>query len=138
MTAPPFFDTNIVLHAFTPSGDKTLTAERILFDGGVISVQVLNELTSVSRSKFKMSWREVGMVIQGTTIMCPNPRALTFETFLEARRISEQYGFSIWDGTIIASALDAGCATLYTEDLQHGQVVEGLRIENPFLVQLAP
>jgi predicted nucleic acid-binding protein len=133
MSAPPFFDTNVVLYAFTPSGDKTLTAERILLEGGVVSVQVLNELTSVSRSKFKMNWGEVGLVIQGTTTMCPDPEALTFETFLEARRISEQYGLSIWDGMIIASALEAGCRILYTEDLQHGQVIDGVRIENPFL-----
>jgi len=132
MSAPPFLDTNVVLYAFTPSGEKTLTAERILYEGGVVSVQVLSELTSVSCTKFKMSWSEVMRVIQGTTMLCPNPRALRYETFIEALRISERYGFSIWDGSILASALDAGCTILYTEDLQHGQVVDGLRIENPF------
>lgn len=134
MSALPFFDTNVVLYAFTPSGDKTITAERILLQGGVVSVQVLNELTSVSCTKFKMNWSEVKRVILGTTMLCPNPRSLTYETYLEARRISERFGFSIWDGLILASALDAGCTTLYTEDLQHGQVVEGVRIVNPFLV----
>jgi predicted nucleic acid-binding protein len=132
MSALPFFDTNVVLYAFTPSGEKTLIAEQILLQGGVVSVQVLNELTSVSCTKFKMNWGEVGRVILGTTMLCPNPRALTHETYIEALRISERYGFSIWDGSIVASALDAGCTTLYTEDLQHGQMVEGLRIENPF------
>ncbi|MGP8271074.1 MAG: PIN domain-containing protein [Terracidiphilus sp.] len=138
MSAPPFFDTNVVLYAFTPSGDKTITAERILLQGGVVSVQVLNELTSVSCTKFKMSWSEVKRVIQGTTILCPNPKSLTYETYLEALRISERYGFSIWDGMILAAALIAGCTTLYTEDLQHGQIVEGLRIENPFLIKVTP
>jgi predicted nucleic acid-binding protein len=133
MSAPPFFDTNVVLYAFTLSGDKTLIAERILLLGGVVSVQVLNELTSVSCNKFKMSWSEVKRVILGTTMLCPNPRALTYETYLEAQRISERYGFSIWDSLIVAAALDAGCTTLYTEDLQHGQVVDDVRIENPFL-----
>lgn len=133
MSAPPFLDTNVVLYAFTPSGDKTIAAERILLQGGVVSVQILNELTSISRTKFKMNWDEVGLVIHDTTTMCPNPQALTYEVYLQAARISQRYGFSIWDGTILASALDAGCATLYTEDLQHGQIVEGLRIENPFL-----
>jgi predicted nucleic acid-binding protein len=66
-------------------------------------------------------------------MLCPNPRALTYETYLEAQRISERYGFSIWDSLIVAAALDAGCTTLYTEDLQHGQVVDDVRIENPFL-----
>jgi predicted nucleic acid-binding protein len=48
-----------------------------------------------------------------------------------------RYKYSIWDGLIVAAALDAGCKILYTEDLQHGQVVEGLRIENPFLGRMA-
>jgi predicted nucleic acid-binding protein len=52
--------------------------------------------------------------------------------------LSYQYGFSIWDGLIVAAAIDAKCSTLLTEDLQHGQVVEGLRIENPFLTASAP
>lgn len=133
MSALPFLDTNIVLDAFTPSGDKTLAAERILLEGGVVSVQVLNELTSVARTKFKMNWGEVRRVVQGTTMLCPDPIALTFETYLEAQRISERYGFSIWNGSIIASALYAGCTTMYTQDLQHGQMIEGLRIENPFI-----
>jgi predicted nucleic acid-binding protein len=133
MSARPFFDTNVLVYAFTPSGEKTQTAEQLLLDGGVVSVQVLNELASVTRSKSKMTWSEVRQAVQGTMIMCPNVIPLTDETFLEALRISERYGFSIWDGSIIASALDVGCTTLYTEDLQHGQVVEGLRIENPFL-----
>lgn len=133
MSTLPFLDTNVLVYAFTPSDDKTETAERILLDGGVVSVQVLNEFTSVARTKFRMNWAEIGQAIQGTTIMCPNPIALTYDTYLEARRISERHGFSIWEGSIIASALGAGCTTMYTEDLQHGQHVEGLRIENPFL-----
>jgi predicted nucleic acid-binding protein len=133
MSALPFFDTNIVLYAFTPSGEKTMIAERILLQGGVVSVQVLNEMISVARTKFKMNWNEVNRMILGTTMLCPNPGALTREINLEALRISERYGFSIWDGLIVAAALDARCAILYTEDLQHGQVIESLRIENPFL-----
>jgi len=133
MSAPPFFDTNVVLYALTPSGEKTVIAERILLMGGVVSVQVLNELTSVSLTKLRMNWDEIGLLIHGATTMCPNPKALTYEVYLEAVRISERYGFSIWDGAILASALGAGCTILYTEDLQHGQIIEGLKIENPFL-----
>jgi predicted nucleic acid-binding protein len=48
-------------------------------------------------------------------------------------RISKRYGFSIWEGLIVAAANQARCSTLLTEDLQHGQIIEGLRIENPFL-----
>jgi predicted nucleic acid-binding protein len=48
-------------------------------------------------------------------------------------RISDRYGFSYWDSLIVAAALDAGCAVLYTEDLQNGQTIDSaLRIINPF------
>lgn len=43
-----------------------------------------------------------------------------------------RYGFSYYDSLIVAAALDAGCKTLYSEDLQHGQQVEGLTIVDPF------
>jgi predicted nucleic acid-binding protein len=85
-----------------------------------------------------MNWSEVNRVVQSTTVLCPNPKALTYEAYLEALRISERYGFSIWDGMIIASALDAGSTTLYTEDLPHGQIIENLRIEDPFHIPANP
>ena len=48
-------------------------------------------------------------------------------------QVAERYGFSIYDALIVAAALDADCATLYTEDLQHGQVIDRtLTITNPF------
>lgn len=51
-----------------------------------------------------------------------------------AHRIKPQYRLSYWDSLVIASALDASCELIYTEDLQHGQLVEGtLRIVNRFL-----
>ena len=61
------------------------------------------------------------------------PTPLTAETHALAFGFSARYGFRIYDSLIVVSALEAGCTTLYTEDLQHGQVIEGLRIENPFL-----
>ncbi|WP_428995649.1 PIN domain-containing protein [Lamprobacter modestohalophilus] len=58
---------------------------------------------------------------------------LSLETIRRAHAIKNRYGFSLWDALIVASALEAGCALLYTEDLQHGQWIEQtLRIENPF------
>jgi predicted nucleic acid-binding protein len=53
---------------------------------------------------------------------------------LLASRLRDAYSFSYWDSFIVAAALDAGCATLYSEDMQHGQKVEsGLIIINPFI-----
>ena len=57
----------------------------------------------------------------------------TAHTLARAWEIAIRYRFHIYDATLVASALSAGCDVLYTEDLQHGQTVEGLRIVNPFL-----
>jgi predicted nucleic acid-binding protein len=64
---------------------------------------------------------------------CPDPLPLTLETHRAALRICERYGFSMYDGLILAAAVEGRCTKFYSEDMQHGQVVEGLRIENPFL-----
>jgi len=128
-----FFDTNVVLYAYTPSGSHAQRAEQLLLQGGVISVQVLNEMVSVARGKLKLDWGRVRQLVQDAILFCPNPRPITAEIHLEAIRISARYGFAIWDGLIVASALDAGCGVIYTEDMQHGQVIEGVRIVNPFL-----
>jgi predicted nucleic acid-binding protein len=104
----------------------------------VVGVQALNEFTSVARAKLGFSWSRVHEAISNILILCPNPRPLTVDTHLCASEISERYGFSIWDGLMVAAALDAKCSKLLTEDLQHGQVVEGVRIENPFLGAGAP
>jgi predicted nucleic acid-binding protein len=54
---------------------------------------------------------------------------------LRASRLRSQQAFSYWDSLIVSAALEAGCTLLYSEDMQHGQLVEGqLRIINPFAV----
>ena len=77
MSALPFFDTNLVLYAYTPSESYTQKAEQLLLGGGTISVQVLNELVSVARRKFKMNWDKVRQLVQDTLLFCPDPRPLT-------------------------------------------------------------
>lgn len=126
-----FFDTNIVLYLLD-DGPKAGTAAGLLAKGGVISVQVLNEALVNCIRKAGMSWTEAGDFLAGV-------RALCTVTELSARvhdvglAIGERYGFSVYDAMIVAAALTDGCEQLYTEDLQHGQLIEGrLRIVNPF------
>jgi predicted nucleic acid-binding protein len=127
-----FLDTNVLLYAHCEGDHRAAIAQRLLIEGGMVGVQVLNEFASVARAKLAFTWPEVKEAIEKIAILCPNPRPLSIETHLEALRISKRYGFSIWDGLIVAAAKEARCSTLLTEDLQHGQVVEGVRIENPF------
>ena len=133
MSADRFFDTNVLVYAYSKADHRTAAARQLLFDGGVVGVQALNEFASVARAKLGFTWAEVQEAIEKIVILCPNPRPLSIEIHVYALNISDRYGFSIWDGLILAAALDAGCTTLYTEDLQHGQLIEGVRIENPFL-----
>jgi predicted nucleic acid-binding protein len=128
-----FLDTNVLVYAHVLGDGRSAAAQQILFNGGVINVQVLNEFASVLRGKLGFSWEEVVQAVDKILILCPSPNPLTVQTHLRSLGLSKRYGLSLWDGLIVAAALDAGCTTLYTEDLQHGQQIEGLRIENPFL-----
>lgn len=132
MSADVFLDTNVLVYANSQGDFRADTARQLLLSGGVVGVQVLNEFASVARAKLGFTWAEVQEAIENIVILCPNPRPLTIETHLRALGLSKRYGFSIWDGLIVAVATEAGCAKLLTEDLQHGQILEGLRIENPF------
>jgi predicted nucleic acid-binding protein len=138
MGLPVFFDSNVLIYAFTQAGNKTNTAQRILSLGGAVNVQALNETANTLRRKFNVGWPRIGQIIDAILRISPNPLPVALETHRAALRICERYGYSIYDGLIIAAAKEAGCTTLYSEDLQHGQMVEGLRIENPFVGSPAP
>lgn len=127
-----FFDTNVLVYLASDDAAKADRAEAIVAGGGSISVQVLNELANVARRKMQMSWNETHAwlnTLRGLLTVHP----LTVETHEAGLRIAERYGLSIYDSMIAASALDAGCDTLWSEDMQHGMKLdEGLRISNPF------
>ncbi len=130
-----FFDTNVLVYAIGQQDARTPTAEALLARGGLISVQVLNELAAVAHRKLRMSWPDITEALEAIRILCPNPVPITVELHDAALRLAAQYGFHIYDALIVAAALDADCATLYTEDLQSGQVIDGrLTIQNPFEV----
>jgi len=127
-----FFDTNVVVYLFSADSAKADRAEEVLARGGRISVQVLNELVAFARCKLGMSWREILQVTAHLRTICP-VTPLTVETHERGMQIARRLGLSIYDGTIVASALLSGCATLYTEDMQDGRVIDGqLTIRNPF------
>jgi predicted nucleic acid-binding protein len=133
MGLPVFFDSNVLIYAFTQAGNKTARAQQILSLSGVVSVQCLNGTANTLRRKFSVGLPRIGQIIDAIVRACPNPLPLTLDTHRAALRICERYGYSVYDGLIIASAREARCTTLYSEDLQHGQIVEGVRIENPFI-----
>jgi predicted nucleic acid-binding protein len=127
-----FFDTNVLVYLASGDAAKADRAETIIAGGGSISVQVLNELASVARRKMQMSWDETHALLNTLRgLLTVHP--FSIETHEAGLRIAERYGLSIYDSMITASALDAGCDTLWSEDMQHGMKLdEGLRIANPF------
>jgi predicted nucleic acid-binding protein len=127
-----FFDTNVVVYIASGDATKADRAEKIIAAGGAISVQVLNELTNVARRKMKMSWPDTHALLdmlRGLLTVHP----LTVDIHETGLELAERYGFSTYDAMIAASALHAGCDTLWSEDMQHDMTLkEGLRIVNPF------
>ncbi len=130
--AEPFFDTCVLLYLLSAETEKADRAEQLLEQSGVISVQVLNEFTAVSVRKLGLSYAEVREVLGTVQTLCVT-HTLTVEHHERGTEIAERYGFSFYDSVIVASALLAGCKTLYSEDLQHRQVIDKqLTILNPF------
>lgn len=129
----PFFDTNVLVYAFGQADPRKPVADALMLFGGIISIQVLNEFTSVARKKLRMDWNSVRRSIEQMLICCSDPRPLTLRTHWLAQMICMQHRVEFYDGLILASAHEAGCGTLYTEGMQHGRVIEGVRIVNPFL-----
>jgi len=138
MSLTKFLDTNVLVYANSQGDHRTETAIQVLLNGGVVGVQALNEFVSVARSKLAMTWPEVQEAVASIVLLCPDPIPLTIDMHLHALTLSRQRGLSIWDSLILAAAIEAGCTTLVTEDLQHGQIIEGVRIENPFLQRQTP
>jgi len=128
-----FFDTNVLVYAAARDDRRTELAGRLLANGGIVSVQILNELVAVAIGKMRMSWDDVFESLTAFRIILPPARTLTLETHDSAVAIARRYGFHIYDSLIIAAAVQASCTVLYTEDLHDGQVIEGLTIRNPFL-----
>jgi len=133
MPGKAFFDTNILVYAVAENDPRAARAEALLEAGGVVSVQVLNEFVSVARRKMRMPWKDVSEALDVIRVLCPSPVPLTISTHESALKIAENHGYEIYDALVVAAALEAGGTTLYSEDFQDGQVIDGqLTIRNPF------
>ncbi|MBS4052174.1 MAG: PIN domain-containing protein [Methylomonas sp.] len=132
-TAKPFFDTNVLLYLLSADQRKADRTETLLSAGGTISVQVLNEFASVASRKLRMPYPEIRETLQIVKTVCAT-QTLSLETHEQGLVIAERYGFSLYDSMIVSAALLAGCKTLFSEDVQHSQEIEGgLIIINPFV-----
>ena len=127
-----FIDTNVLVYVASGDPVKAERAEKIIADGGTISVQVLNELANVARRKMRMTWSETRALLSIIRALLP-VQPISVEIHETGLALAERYGLSIYDAMIAASALHAECDTLWSEDMHDGMVIQDqLRIANPF------
>jgi len=131
----PFIDSNVVLYLLSADIAKANLAQELLGAGGIVSVQVLNEVTAVCRRKLRMPWQETDAVLQALTAAC-DVVPLTLASQLRAVDVAKRYQLSIYDSNIVACALMSGASMVLTEDMQDGQLIETLQIFNPFKVAM--
>ena len=131
--SPPFLDTNVLVYAALQPDPRSDAACALLRGGGVVSVQVLNEFANVARRKLRRPWPEVRRALAAVRALCPAPWPITTATHEAALALAERTGYALYDALVLASALEAGCDILCSEDMQDGQVIDGsLTIRNPF------
>ena len=136
-----FLDTNIFVYAFLASeplkrAKAVELIETSLGSGrGCISYQVVQEFANVARKKFATCLSASDCQAFIDAAMQPLMRvASSTELVHTAMNLQDELKYSFYDCLMLAAALEAGADTLYTEDLQHWQLVHGtLRIVNPFL-----
>lgn len=138
MSVEPFVDTNIWVYAHLDQAyDSKGGMASALVESGrrfVISTQILNEYyAAMLRNRMDDSWIQTNVeaMIQRCDVCL-----ITLAIIRQAQALKVRYGFSYWDSLVIASALEAGSQIFYSEDLQHGQQIDGrLHIINPFVAK---
>ncbi len=131
MWVRPFVDTNVLLYLLSGDAAKAERAEALLRGRAVISVQVLNEFANVARRKLRLGWPEVGLALVDIRRFC-EVQPLTLETHERGIALAARYQLSVYDAMIAAAALEAGCATLASEDFSAGRRLDRVTIRDPF------
>ncbi|MGC1484575.1 MAG: PIN domain-containing protein [Candidatus Acidiferrum sp.] len=140
MSAKFFLDTNIFIYEDSPAEPaKQVVAIRLVEDAfasghGIVSFQVVQEFFSVAFRRFHppMSYAEAERKLAITFAPLLMVHS-SYSLYQRALALSRRFSLSWYDSLIVAAALEADCRILYTEDLQHGQKFDNLRVQNPFL-----
>jgi predicted nucleic acid-binding protein len=136
MSARSFFDTNVLAYAddkATPAKQKVaieLVAKHRRAGTGVLSLQVLQEYFVTATKKLHIdpgiARRKVELLAEFDVV------APDLGDILAAIDLHRLHGFSFWDALVLQTAKQSGCSTLFSEDMRHGQEIDGVRIVNPF------
>ena len=139
MTDKVFVDTNILVYAHDlDAGNKHDQAAEIVsqlweFRNGVLSTQVLQEfyVTLTRKVSSTLSKLEARKLVQKYSHWHLVLNDLSI--ILQASEIEESNNISFWDALIVSAAYSQNVPTILTEDLNHGQIIEGIFIRNPFI-----
>jgi predicted nucleic acid-binding protein len=127
-----FFDTNILVYAFSDRDPRQEVALGLLLGGGAVGVQTLNEFVSVAAGKLKMPWRDATLGLETIQKLCEPAIPVTLSVHRRGLDIAQASGYHIYDSLMLAAALEASCTVFYSEDMHDGQAVGNLTIRNPF------
>lgn len=132
MNGPSTFDTNVAIYAFLGEAKSEMAAS-VVERADLVSVQVLNEFTNVASRKFKRSWAEISIAVERLRASVSTVLPIDASAQGDAMRIAARYRLSFYDALMLAVALSGGARTFYSEDMQHGLVVDDtLRVVDPF------
>jgi predicted nucleic acid-binding protein len=137
MTARYFIDTNVLLYAGSGANEdqaKKSIARQILSQSDIgFSAQVMQEFyyAAVRKERLKISHEEAVLILEALSSFPVLP--INRDLVLEAVAVTVRYRLSYWDAAIIVAARRLSCDILYSEDLNHGQDYEGVKVVNPFL-----
>ena len=137
MTAETFLDANVLLYASSNAAEDKTKRERaqalMIAAPFALSAQVLQEYIANALRKKQLGISETNihamLELAATATVLP----ISLELILASVKIRCKFQVYHWDATIIAAALELGCTTLYSEDLNHGQSYDGVQVVNPFL-----
>ena len=130
-----FIDSNIMIYAYsgTEKNKQQISRKLIKENHTVISTQVLQEIANTLSRKFKIAYSSIEQILHECILDNDILHLNRQDTIFKACNIARQYQFSFYDSLIIAAALETDCRYLYSEDLQHKQIIEGsLTIINPY------
>lgn len=135
-----FLDTNIFIYSLDRRNPgKAAIAVRLIedqaLDGtGVVSYQVVQEFVNVALKRAPELLEAIAGDMVLTTLFAPMACVQSSHALcLDALRLHRRYQLAWYDSLIVSAASQANCAVLYSEDLQHGQQINGVRVQNPFL-----
>jgi predicted nucleic acid-binding protein len=128
-----FFDTNVLVYAFSDRDPRQDIALGLLLAGGAIGVQALNEFVNVATGKLKMPWPDAMLRLETIQKLWEPAIPMTLSVHRRGLDIAQATGFHIYDSLMLAAALEASCTVFYSEDMHDGEAIASLTIRNPFV-----